>query len=55
VTGVQTCALPISGSTQTPITTARDKKNLDFMQQVYRSAKVIDDFDLWIGFVDHLL
>jgi len=44
-----------SGSTQTPITTARDKKNLDFMQQVYRSAKVIDDFDLWLGFVNHSL
>jgi len=44
-----------AGSTQTPITTARDKKNLDFMQQVYRSAKVIDDFDLWVGFVNHSL
>ena len=30
------------GSTTTP--TTRDKKNIDFMQQVFRSAKVIDDF-----------
>ena len=43
-----------AGSTTTP-TTARDKKNLDFMQQVFRSAKVIDDFDLWVGFVNHQL
>ena len=42
-----------AGSTTTP--TTRDKKNIDFMQQVFRSAKVIDDFSLWIGFVDHLL
>ena len=43
-----------AGSTTTP-TTARDKKNLDFMQQVFRSAKVIDDFDLWVDFVTHQL
>ena len=45
--------LAAAGSTTTP--TTRDKKNIDFMQQVFRSAKVIDDFSLWIGFVDHLL
>ena len=44
-----------AGSIKTAITTARDKKNLDFMQQVYRSANVIDDFDLWVGFVNHSL
>ena len=44
-----------AGSTRTPQPTARDKKNLDFMQQVFRSAKVIDDFDLWVDFVNHQL
>ena len=43
-----------TGSTTT-LTTARDKKNLDFMNQVFLSAKEIEDFSLWIGFVDHLL
>ena len=43
-----------AGSTTTP-TTARDKKNLDFMQQVFRSAKVIDEFDLCVDFVNHQL
>jgi len=41
-------------STRTP-TTARDKKNLDFMNQVFLAGKNIDDFDLFIGFVNHLL
>ena len=44
-----------AGSTRTPQPTARDKKNLDFMQQVFRSAKVIDEFDLWVDFVNHQL
>lgn len=44
-----------AGSTTTLTSNARDKKNMDFMQQVYRSAKVIDDFDLWVGFVNHTL
>ena len=43
-----------AGSTRTP-TTARDKKNLDFMNQVFLAAKNIDDFDLFIGFLNHLL
>ena len=43
-----------ASSTRTP-TTARDKKNLDFMNQVFLSAKNIDDFDLFIGFINHLL
>jgi hypothetical protein len=43
-----------AGSTTT-LTTARDKKNLDFMNQVFLSAKEIEDFSLWVGFVDHLL
>ena len=43
-----------ASSTRTP-TTARDKKNLDFMNQVFLAAKNIDDFDLFIGFINHLL
>ena len=44
-----------AGSTRTTTSSAKDKKTLDFMQQVFRSAKVIDDFDLWVGFVNHQL
>ena len=35
--------------------TARDMKNLDFMRQVFYSAKEIEDFELFIGFINHLL
>ena len=44
-----------AGSTRTTTSSTRDKKNLDFMQQVFRSAKVIDEFDLWVDFVNHQL
>ena len=44
-----------AGSTRTTTSSAKDKKNLDFMQQVFRSAKVIDEFDLWVDFVNHQL
>lgn len=43
-----------AGSTTT-LTTSRDKKNLEFMHQVFLAGKNIDDFDLFIGFVNHLL
>ena len=42
-----------AGSTTTP--TTRDKKNIEFMNQVFLAAKNIDDLDLFIGFVNHLL
>ena len=41
------------GGTTTP--TTRDKKNIEFMNQVFLAAKNIDDLDLFIGFVNHLL
>ena len=44
-----------AGSTRTTTSSTRDKKNLDFMNQVFLSAKEIEDFSLWIGFVNHLL
>ena len=44
-----------AGSTTTPTSNARDKKNLEFMNQVFLAAKNIDDLDLFIGFVNHLL
>ena len=42
-------------STRTPTITARDKKNLDFMNQVFLAGKNIDDFEDFIGFINHLL
>ncbi len=42
------------GGNTTPLTT-RDKKNLEFMNQVFLAGKNIDDFDLFISFVNHLL
>ena len=44
-----------AGSTRTPSNNARDKKNLEFMNQVFLAGKNIDDFDLFIGFINHLL
>ena len=46
-----------AGSTTTASTAikARDKKNLEFMNQVFLAGKNIDDFDLFIGFINHLL
>ena len=44
-----------AGSTRTTTSSTRDKKNLDFMNQVFLAAKNIDDFDLFIGFLNHLL
>jgi len=44
-----------AGSTRTPTITARDKKNLDFMNQVFLAGKNIDDFEDFIGFINHLL
>ena len=43
-----------AGDTATPTTTARDKKNLDFMKQVFLAGKNIEDFDDFIGFVEYL-
>ena len=42
-----------AGSTTTP-TTARDKKNLDFMHQVFLAGKTIEHFDDFIGFINYL-
>ena len=47
--------LAAAGSTRTPSNNARDKKNLEFMNQVFLAGKNIDDFDLFIGFINHLL
>ena len=44
-----------AGSTRTTTSSTRDKKNLDFMNQVFLAAKNIDDFHLFIGFINHLL
>lgn len=44
-----------AGSTQTPITTTKDKKDLDFMYQVFLAGKTISSFEDFIGFVNHLL
>jgi len=44
-----------AGSTQTPITTTKDKKDLDFMYQVFLAGKEISSFEDFIGFVNHLL
>jgi len=42
-----------AGSTTTP-TTARDKKNLDFMHQVFLAGKNIENFEDFIGFVNYI-
>jgi hypothetical protein len=44
-----------AGSTQTSITTTKDKKDLDFMYQVFLAGKEISSFEDFIGFVNHLL
>lgn len=44
-----------AGSTQTPITTTKDKKDLDFMYQVFLAGKTISSFEDFVGFVNHLL
>ena len=44
-----------AGSTQTPITTTKDKKDLDFMYQVFLAGKEISSFEDFVGFVNHLL
>ena len=44
-----------AGSTRTPSNNARDKKNLEFMNQVFLAGKNIDDFDDFISFINHLL
>ena len=44
-----------AGSTRTTTSSTRDKKNLDFMNQVFLAAKNIDDLHLFIGFINHLL
>lgn len=43
-----------AGGNTTPLTT-RDKKNQEFMHQVFLAGKNIDDFELFIDFVNHLL
>ena len=40
---------------ETPSNNARDKKNLEFMNQVFLAGKNIDDFDDFISFINHLL
>jgi len=42
------------GSTTTAISTARDKKNLDFMHQVFLAGKTIEHFDDFIAFINYL-
>ena len=43
-----------AGSTQTSITTTKDKKDLDFMYQVFLAGKEISSFEDFIGFVNHI-
>lgn len=43
-----------AGSTTT-LTTTRDKKNLEFMNQVFLAGKNIENFEDFISFINHLL
>lgn len=44
-----------AGGTRPPITTTKDKKDLEFMYQVFLAGKEISSFEDFIGFVNHLL